>query len=136
MEKLTDKYFKDWEAVVFGFGYGTGEKHTLNTLKDFFSLLDQGCYDFKVLEEKLSPSITWLLINILCHADIIEYGSSPRFGWLNNGKGNLLRDYLKRNSVDKLYEICMKEDEHSYCTESYCNCGDGQINKKCSNPLF
>jgi hypothetical protein len=35
---VTDKHFIDWETDVFGFGYGTGEPHTLPALRLF--LLD------------------------------------------------------------------------------------------------
>ncbi len=140
MKELTNKYFKDWENHVFGFGYGTGEKHTLQALKDFINALNDGrSYDYEELEKKLGGQVAWLMINILGHADIIEYGTSPRHGWLTYGKGDLLPAFLKDKSVDDLYDICFAEDEHdshAYCTPSYCNCGTEQIEKMCDNPLY
>ena len=84
VEKSLDSHFADWECYVFGFGYGTGEGHVLAALKRFMELTpsehaDMRCYDHKVLERELGPAVAWLLINVLGHADVIEYGSSSRY---------------------------------------------------------
>ncbi len=95
MNKITDKNFVEWESHVFGFGYGTGEEHTIKALMRFFSLLENDrSYDHTVLEKEMGATVAWLLLNVFGHADIIEYGTSIRYGWLTE-KGEFLRDYLK-----------------------------------------
>lgn len=133
--QITEKYFRDWENATFGYGYGSGEEHILTALKSFFSLLENNrSYDHRVLEKELGPQVTWFLINTLCHEDIIEYGTSPRSGFLSE-KGRLLRDFLSTRTVDELYQIIFDgNDDH--CSRDYCSCNGEQVNKKCENPLF
>lgn len=132
--RVTDKNFIDWEGEIMGYGYGTGEKYTLKVLINFMSALeDKRSYNYKIVEKKLGKTSTWLLINILCKDDILEYGTSPRYGWLTS-KGELLREYLDDKSLDELYGIVMSRSEDSvFCYKNFCNCGLGI--KKC-NPLF
>jgi len=128
---MKDKHFIDWESHVFGFGYGTGEQYTLKALKEFLVLCEPGKnYDYQVLEKKLTPTIAWLMINILSHADIIEYGTSPRFGWLTT-KGELLRKFMLHKKIDDLYEMVNVDSEYIHCYPDYCNC-----EVKCENPMF
>ncbi len=142
-EKTLNEYFRDWEATVFGFGYGTGEEYILTALKRFMELCvpnDSGnnpsCYDYEVLEKELTPTVAWLIINILCRDDKIGYGTSPRYGWLED-KGNLLKDFILKHSTDELYEICTGHgEEYVHCGSTYCNCGGYVEGKKCSNPFF
>ena len=130
--KVTDKYFIDWESSIFGYGYGTGEQYTLKALKDFMKYLDDSSYDYDTLERKMgSKTVAWLMINILCHADILEYGTSPRYGWLSE-KGILLREYLKNKTVDQLYELTNVNSDYVHCYKTHCNCDV----VKCLNPLF
>jgi hypothetical protein len=78
---ITDKHFRDWESHAFGYGYGTGEVFIIPELKLFFETTEaEGNYNHRTLEQKLGGISTWLLINILCHADMLEYGTSPRYG--------------------------------------------------------
>jgi hypothetical protein len=93
--KTTDDYFRDWESHFLGFGYGSGEEHVTPALKRFMELgqNDGGSYDHRELERELGPVVAWLLVNLLCHADAIEYGTSPRFGWLTP-HGQRLREYI------------------------------------------
>ena len=105
--KSNEQAFCDWEGSVFGYGYGTGEQYILGDLKRFISSIPgrgEGTYDFQVLEEELTPSVCWFLINALCAADIIEYGTSPRFGWLTN-KGERLRDFVNSKILEELVWI-------------------------------
>jgi len=81
--KPIDDSFSDWEGSAFGFGYGAGEQYIIPLLKAFLSevpLVDS--YDHENLESVLGAPIAWLLINVLVREDILEYGTSPRFGWL------------------------------------------------------
>jgi len=108
-EKMTKKDFILWENEIFGYGYGTGELSILKVLKKFMDVIPkEESYDYEILEKILSPEVTWLLINILCHSDIIEYGCSPRFGWLSD-RGKELQLFLKLYTTEELYEILNEE---------------------------
>jgi hypothetical protein len=130
-EDMTPKHFKDWENHIFGYGYGDGERQIIPALARFFRLLKDGHrYDFREMETAFGKLAAWLLINVLCHADIIEYGTSPRFGWLSE-KGELLRDFMAGKTDEELCELAYKDSEHVYCDPGYCNC-----ETPCRNPLF
>jgi hypothetical protein len=107
---MTPEQFRDWHEDAFGYGYGTGEERTLPAVKAFFwALPREGAYDYQVLEATLTPVVAWLLINILCRTRIIEYGASPRFGWLTE-QGEEIRHFLAERTADQLYEIVCGED--------------------------
>lgn len=132
--QLTNKHFIDWESDVFGFGYGSGERHVMTVLKRFFySLIDGRGYYYKDMYDVLGAQQFWLLINALGHADIIEYGTSPRAGWLTE-KGEYLRDFIEEKSVEQLCDIiCSRPDFLGYtlCFRDLCQC-----EVPCNNPLF
>lgn len=133
--KTLDDYFHDWESHVFGFGYGTGEEHTLATLKGFVDALDNyRNYDYRTLETALTPPVAWLMINILCRAGVIEYGTSPRFAWLNPWGENMAR-FVAEKSVEQLYEITSRDENYIPCFPDHCNCDDGGDCKK-QNPFW
>ena len=130
-DKPLDEYFADWEAHVFGYGYGTGEWPVLEALRRFLAAMDAGgAYDHRALEAALGDAVAWLLINTLARADVIEYGTSPRFGRLTP-EGKRLKDYILGNDVERLYEIVAGID-HDYCYPDYCNCAG----EPCSNPFW
>jgi len=109
------KKFILWEQKVFGYGYGTGEGWVLKSLKAFLKLCPSlsGCYDYKVLENELTPIVTWLLINILCKANFLEYGTSPRFGWLTE-EGKEIKSFIEKYTVEELEEILdLTEEENA-----------------------
>jgi hypothetical protein len=141
MEKTIEEYFADWENHVFGFGYGTGEPHTLGALKAFFAAVGDergmACYDFQVIEKAVTPAVCWLLMSTLGRHRIIEYGTSPRYGWLTES-GKALQGFLAERSVDALYELCAGPGEHDYCSPDSCNCGPNgyQEGRKCNNPFW
>lgn len=131
-------YFIDWEATAFGFGYGTGEQHTLGALKQFFSLLKDGrSYDYRELETAMSPATAWLMINALCRDGVVEYGTSPRFGWLDP-RGERLKAYVDDKTLDELYEVLSIDQEHPVCYKDACNCGPNGYDPKaiCQNPFW
>jgi hypothetical protein len=138
--KTLDRHFAEWESHVFGFGYGTGEPHILASLKTFMEAIEidgaSAKYDYRKLEETLTPPVAWLLINIFGHHDIIEYGTSPRFAWLT-GHGRALRDFVVSKSLDELI-ACTEIDDLDHCTPTFCNCGpEGYSAKKlCFNPFW
>lgn len=142
-EKSIESHFRDWEGEVFGFGYGTGEKYTLGALKAFLGAIGKPgldhAYDYRVLEVAVGPVACWLLISTLCHADIIEYGTSPRGGWLTP-EGIALRDFVRSKTVDELVDIvCGGEEEDIIrCAPTYCNCGPNGYSKVklCKNPFW
>lgn len=144
MTKTIEQNFADWEGNVFGFGYGTGEPHTVAALKGFFDAVGRDDaahgYDYKKMEEALTPTVAWLMINILCRygVDIIEYGTSPRYGWLTS-EGEALRDFVKAHTVDELVDICCSRTEgDDMCYPDACNCGPEGYQKgvKCPNPFW
>jgi len=137
--KTDEQFFLDWECAVFGYGYGSGERHTLKSLKDFLSSFDHR-YDYEELEKKLGGELTWLMITILAKVDILEYGTSPRYAWLTNS-GELLQKFVKKHSVDELYEIVMNQDEYdesgvAHCDYSNCNCYPEQMSGVCRHNPF
>lgn len=129
---ITNKNFIDWESYVFGYGYGTGENYTIEILRSFFELCDEN-YDYQKLEEKLGGPTTWLLINTLCHADIINYGSSPRYGFLTQA-GVMLKNYMLSKTFNELYELTSIDTDTS-CFPNLCQCNEEPKKEPC-NPLF
>lgn len=124
--KTIDQFFTDWESHEFGYGYGSGETHTLGALKDFFHAVQtEGCYDYRKLEEACDPVVAWLLINTLCRADVIEYGTSPRGGWLTEN-GKALAEYVRSRSVAQLYAAIDHDENYAQCFPDYCNCVGGK----------
>ena len=106
--------FKQWEGRVFGAGYGTGELPILKVVKLFFDTLkDDRNYDFNFLEEEVGEQTTWLLINLLSKGNVIEWGTSSRYGWLTSC-GEYVRDFIKDKTPEELYKI-VTEDNHSIC---------------------
>lgn len=124
--KTIEQHFADWESEVFGYGYGTGEEHVLGALKQFLSLCSKGqfshAYDHEELSAALTPVVAWLLINALCSAGTLEYGTSPRFGWLTR-EGEALRAFVGERTVEQL-EVASQDDD-MVCYRDHCNCGDG-----------
>jgi hypothetical protein len=137
--QVTDKCFKEWERDVFGFGYGTGEAHILPALQTFLRHVDGGhTYTAQTIERVLGGPVTWLLINVLCHADILDYGTSPRCGWVTP-QGERLRAYVVSKTVDQLYAIVTQAPDPTQplCSRTFCNCPDGTDTAGCRhNPLF
>jgi len=128
---LTDKHFIDWESSTFGYGYGTGEWYIIPTIKKFFSLCKDNSYSHEDLEKELGGAVTWFLINIFCHENMINYGTSPRYGWLEE-KGKLLKEFVDCKTDKELYELTSVDEEYEHCYKDRCNC---EL-KKCDNPLF
>ena len=139
--KTLSEYFRDWEADTFGFGYGTGETFVLLALKTFFAAIGREdssrSYDYEKLEQAVTPIVAWLLINALCRKGIIDYGTSPRYGWLSTG-GEELQTFIKECTTEELYDICTNHDEnYIHCGKNYCNCDpDVSDNHKCANPFW
>ena len=115
-------------SYFFGYGYGTGEQHIIPALKIFFELCneklhpDHSSYRHETIETGLTPTVTWLLINSLCKADIIQYGTSPRSGWLTP-EGDRLKKYMLSKEADDLYDIVMDySEDYVPCDPEHCNC--------------
>lgn len=131
--KTNDDYFHDWEASVFGFGYGTGEEYIIPILRRFVLAIPKcgESYKHEALEAEFGPVIAWLLINALCHADVIEYGTSPRFGWLTP-IGEKLREYMESKTDEELQDALDRDNDYIACYPDWCNC-DGPM---CRNPFW
>lgn len=112
---MSEFNFKKWEDETFGFGYGTGEVYIIDSLKIFMGCLHEGKgypgYKYDELENAMGPHAAWLLINALCRTNTIEYGTSPRFGWLTPEKGLGLKKHIEDNSPEELYEELMSEGD-------------------------
>lgn len=111
-------------------------------LKGWFAAVgtDNGpnSYDYQKLEAAVSPTVAWLLINRLCQLDIIEYGTSPRFGWLTE-EGKALKAFIDSKTVEELAEIAAGHDEDNPgCYPDACNCGpNGHVHGRlCYNPFW
>lgn len=131
--KTIEDHFTDWEADAFGYGYGTGEEYIIPALHWFFSnLADDRSYDHRNLEARFGPLAAWLLINTLCREDILEYGTSPRFGWLTV-KGERLRDFVKSKTADELVALTARGQDYCPCLPEHCNC---ETDTPCVNPFW
>ncbi len=141
-QKTIDDHFIDWMNENISYGYGSGEPHTIPALRAFFLLCSEGvystAYQYERLEEALNSAVVWLLINILCRAGIIEYGTSPRYGWLTP-EGIKLRNYmLSKTEEELILLVCGTTENSIFCSPDYCNCGDGGYSEKklCFNPFW
>lgn len=139
--KGTKEYFIDWYHSELGYGYGTGDEYYCKALIDFFQLLRQANvdevfqYNYKKLENEMGGAAAWFIINIMCGSDLVEYGTSPRYGWLTPS-GELMRDLLAEYNADSLYELVCTSHEYTTCMKDYCNHTDAG-NKGCKgNPFF
>ena len=138
---MESRYFIDWENEVFGYSYGTGEEEIIPAVREFLNLCVEnkeypGIYNYshETIEKGLGKLPAWLLINVLCRADIIEYGTSPRFGWLTD-KGTLLRKYMLSKTVAELLDVLDTDETYVHCYKNVCNCKEiGKL--KCNNPFF
>jgi len=123
------EWFREWECRAFGAGYGSGELPILTATKRFFELMEDGrSYDSQVLEKELGATVTWLLINAFDKANMIEWGTSARYGWLTSC-GEYLRDFITKHSAEELYEIVMAD------SDSTCLC-DGEMHPDCGKNPF
>lgn len=136
--KTINEYFIDWQSHVFGFGYGTGEQFTIPATALFFQTCPvEGTYDYNVLEKQLTPTVAWLLINIFCKHDLLEYGTSPRYGWLTD-KGKALKEFLSTKTDNEIFAIINIDEDHNLCYPDACNCGENgyEEDRKCNNPFW
>lgn len=127
--KSLEQHFADWESHALGYGYGSGEEHTLLALQSFMRCLKQTdhgswSYWYKDLEAVLTPTVAWLLINFLAHQDMIEYGTSPRGAWLTK-RGEALREFLCSRPLDDIIKATDFDDDYVHCFPDHCNCHDG-----------
>lgn len=128
--KSLEHQFRDWVNYFLGYGYGTGEEYTLSALKTFMETVHKdGMYDYRELEQAVTPTVAWLLINILIEAEIIDYGSSPRHAWLTPS-GKELKKFTAQHTSKELVDICcasMHGEFYIYCCPEFCNCTQEEI---------
>jgi len=140
--KTIEEYFRDWESNTFGMGYGSGEPYTIPALRKFLGFCRNGSYedqyDYEELEKELSPTVAWLLINILGNTDILEYGTSPRYAWLTP-KGTRLKQFMLSRTAEELIDIvCSHSEGYVHCYPDACNCAENGYDEKliCQNPFW
>lgn len=129
-------YFVDWYGSALGFGYGTGDVYYCEALTKFFKNVDgeQGSYKFEDMEKKVGKDAFWFLISIFGNSDFIEYGTSPRYGWLTE-KGKLARQFVNHIGED-LYDEVNRDSDYIECYKDYCNHTDNN-EKGCKlNPFW
>lgn len=136
--KTVEEYFLDWETHLFGYGYGTGETPVLTALNDFLKAIPMNVrgsyqYDYKVLEKAVGASTAWLLLNILIRDNKIEYGTSPRYGWLSED-GIALSKFFKDHTLDKIIKTVCYNNNSTYCWPEQCQCDDGDCRP--NNPFL
>jgi hypothetical protein len=142
MSYRLEKNFRDWENSAFGFGYGSGEEHVMAALKTFFGAVGRDdhphAYDYKRLENACGATVAWLLINALCRhqSRVIEYGTSPRYGWLTP-EGERLKAFVDARSAEDLARICCEGGDDT-CYPDACNCGPNgyEEGRRCDNPFW
>jgi len=139
--KTLDDNFRDWESYAFGFGYGTGEIHIIPAIKQFLTACpDDGVYDYTILEKAVGPTAAWLFVNVLAQhrVGMIGYGTSPRFGWLNEN-GKALRAFVLDKTDDYLIGLATNcNEDYAHCYPDACNCGPKgyEVGKVCINPFW
>ena len=139
MAKSIDDNFSDWWSNTFRFGYGTGEQYTLPALRVFLEACDgqNDQYQFQEMEGALGPLAAWLMIDAMCRVDAVEYGTSPRYGWLTP-EGKSLRAFIRSKTDDELSVLTARDETYIFCAPDYCNCGpDGyEKGRVCDNPFW
>jgi hypothetical protein len=134
--KTIDQHFADWESDTFGYGYGTGEEHIVKALKNFFFTVPQsGNYDYQAIELECGPQVAWLLMCALIRADMIEYGTSPRYGWLTT-QGQALGRYLRSHTCAHLEEVLETDESYIHCYRDHCNCDKTEGDCREHNPFW
>jgi len=156
-EKTLDNYFYDWFGEVFGYLYGTGEQYVVPALKEFLSYYKREAFAPLGIDElvtnlsqppltTLTPATIWMLVNTLNAYDILDYGISPRYGWLTD-EGFELRKYLDDHSVRHILDVLFQEHESTKNVMMSCNvgttiyscsCEDRDVDKgiRCINPFI
>ena len=130
--KTLQNYFSDWESSFLGFGYGSGEQYTTPLIKRFLSVTpEDGTYNYKNLENALTPPIAWLLINLFIKANLIDYGTSPRYGWLTD-QGKELKKFVELYNEEALISMLDTDEDYIECYRDVCNC----IQEECKNPFW
>lgn len=92
------------ELFPFECGYGTGEQYTIPIMYKFMELLAERSYDFQVMSVAFGEVTTWVLIELLARCDLIDWGTSSRFGWITE-RGEQLRDMMRKFTQEEMYEI-------------------------------
>lgn len=111
---MNDIEFCRWEGDCFGFGYGTGESFVIEALCDAMKVIPlEGAYNHEDIQREVGGKVCWLLINALCKYpgdkrlakdSIIEYGTSPRFGFLSSF-GRELKEFMEGKTAGQLVDI-------------------------------
>lgn len=136
MAKTLEEHFRDWHSNALGYGYGTGEHHTMPALKAFLANCRvTGGYDILEQERALTPTVAWLLINVLCGLNVIEYGVSPRSGWLTR-EGRALKSFVDARDAGALVELTDPEPGYVECLPDWCNCAGYTRAYGCRNPFW
>lgn len=110
-----------WEALQFVYCYGTCERALIETIKKAFATFGPTrCqagfksyqYNYQKIEEAIGEVPCWFLICALCGAEFANYGTSPRYGWLERGGIEFFK-YITTYSIEDLYKAVTDTDTDS-----------------------
>jgi hypothetical protein len=88
--------------------YGSGEYSILCALRKIFLTFEHSdmgnyLYDYEqIIKAAENESLGWSLIVLLDHADFIDWGTSIRYGWTDNGGTEFVK-FILNNKLDELY---------------------------------
>jgi len=114
--------------------YGSGEQYVVPALKEFLSYYKREAFAPLGIDEfvtnlsqpplaTLTPATIWMLVNTLNAFDILDYGTSPRYGWLTD-QGFELKKYLDDNTVEHILDVLFQEHESTKGIMFPCSHGD------------
>ena len=86
--------------------YGEMEEHFSRILKEMLRLaIVHPKIQDKFTNEVITESEYWFMVSILNYTKCIEYGTSPRYFWLNEKGEQLEKEFHKIDTIDKLYKV-------------------------------
>jgi hypothetical protein len=109
---MDEREFCTWYGDTLGYGYGTGDVHFCHALVTFLRhCRETGSYTYTTMQDALGEAAFWFFLNTLCHAGLVDYGTSPRYGWLSE-EGKRLADFVKDYDADRLYNLVMTAEPY------------------------
>lgn len=110
-----DRMFASLCSDKLGWGAYGGDEALYPALRSFLMWCTPSegsgvpAYDYRDVSEVIGAAAAWLLVYALVRADLVEYGTSPRFGWLTP-EGCWLRDYVKNRTPEQLADVHQADD--------------------------
>lgn len=116
MATLDIAKFQSLYSEQLGWGNYGSEQALCVSLKDFLDSIPLDCgYDHELLATKVGAAFAWSLIYQFVALGWINYGTSPRYGWLE-GDGVWLKAFVATRSADDLYAIAYGDESKELAT--------------------